>query len=164
MAGHHTGAMLLEDTLPKKLLLGLKMWSGCLPSSQERPAPLCLHLRRSGWGLQGPSCQQIPLGTSCTGGLQQWRVLEGRVAAQGVSCYGWPSGACSMAMLSVPLHPTGQAADAVPAGDVPGVMPDPSFPPLSSPKMDVSSISTSSPPYARETSPCTGIFPSPAWL
>lgn len=68
VAGHHTGAMLLEDTLPKKLLLGPKMWSGCLPSSQERPAPLCLHLRRSGWGLQGPSCQQIPLGTSCTGG------------------------------------------------------------------------------------------------
>lgn len=35
--GHHAGAMLLEDTLPEKLLLGSKMCSGRLPSSPGTP-------------------------------------------------------------------------------------------------------------------------------
>lgn len=38
VAGHRAGAMLQEDTLPKKLLLGSKMCSGCLPSSSGTPS------------------------------------------------------------------------------------------------------------------------------
>lgn len=69
-----------------------------------------------------------------------------------------------------PITAAGQAADVVAAGDVPGVVPAPQSRGrylLGSLRMDVCSVSSSSPPqwstgHAREPCPCTGVSPSPA--
>lgn len=83
MAGHHTGAMLLEDIHPEDV--------GWIPALfQERLAPLCLQLWGSAWGLRGPAAGKsfsAPAARGgCSSGSFRGMSADPSVAAQGVSC------------------------------------------------------------------------------
>lgn len=127
MAGHHTGAMLLEDTHPEDVEWMPTLVPGVPGTTLSAAAGL--------WqGLQRPSCQRIPLSTSYRGGCGSDGLCKGECrSVSGCSGHLMPAARqCPQMRLSVPPHPTAQAADAVPAGDVLGVMPD-SFHPCPGP-------------------------------
>lgn len=120
MAGHHSGAVLLEDTHPEEVEWMPALFPGVPGTALSAAVGLCLGA--AGAQLpENPSLDQLHGGGGgCGSGRFQRDECLLRVSrAKGGHLVpaAWQS---PQMEPSVPPHPTGQAADAVPAGHVPG--------------------------------------------